>query len=360
MKKNISLLNFVFELIEIIFDHMKNKYSFLIHGIIAIFIISISFSCKRNTLDVNVSGIKTNIEIKRFEKALFSADPSMLEKEIPRLRKDYGKMFDHFCYILRLGNPGDPTFPERLRLFVTDKVNYDIYRRTLEVFPDTILLAKQLNNAFSHFTYYFPDKSVPRIYTYVSSFSESAITDDSLLAIGLDRYLGSGEKMYMEAGIYSYLSKNMRPDKIASDCMNFWGETEFVFNDSVNNLIANMIYRGRLLYFISAMIPEAPDSMNWGFTGREIEYLEKNEKSMWAYLVEHKLLFSSDRFEINKFIQEGPFTAGFGNQSPARAAVWIGYRIIKAYVQRNGKTTLPELMAQRDYLKILNLSGYNP
>src|SRR5512133_2488397 len=152
----------------------------------------------------------------------------------------------------------------------------------------------------------------------------------------------------------------MRAEKMASECRKWWGETEFVFNDSVNNLIANMIYRGRLLYFISAMIPEAPDSMNWGFTGREIEYLEKNEKSMWAYLVEHKLLFSSDRFEINKFIQEGPFTAGFGNQSPARAAVWIGYRIIKAYVQRNGKTTLPELMAQRDYLKMLNLSGYNP
>jgi len=152
----------------------------------------------------------------------------------------------------------------------------------------------------------------------------------------------------------------MHPKKIISDCMNFWGEMEFPFNDSVNNLIAIMIYRGRLLYFTSAMLPDQPDSLKCGFTQENLDYFSSSEKSMWAYLVENKLLFNTDKFTIDKLILEGPFTKDFGRGSPARAAVWIGYRIVQSYMARNSKITLPELMEENNYLKILNQSAYNP
>ncbi len=142
--------------------------------------------------------------------------------------------------------------------------------------------------------------------------------------------------------------------------MTFWGETEFPFNDSVNSLIANMIYRGRLLYFNSAMLPNQPDSLKWGFTQKNLEFFGSAEKSIWAYLVEKKLLFNTDRFTIDKFIHEGPFTKDFGRGSPARAAIWIGYRIIQSYMARNPGIALSELMKENDYLKILNQSAYNP
>jgi hypothetical protein len=81
---------------------------------------------------------------------------------------------------------------------------------------------------------------------------------------------------------------------------------------------------------------------------------------MWAYLVEKKLLFNTDRFTIDKFILEGPFTKDFGRDSPARAAIWIGYRIVQSYMLRNPGTTFQKLMEEKNYLKILNLSAYNP
>ena len=95
----------------------------------------------------------------------------------------------------------------------------------------------------------FRKKPFPGSLPLSRDLSQSAITDDSLLAIGLDRYLGVNEPLYNQTGIYNYLKVNMHPDKIVSDCMIFWGETEFAFNDSVNNLIANMIYRGRNAVF---------------------------------------------------------------------------------------------------------------
>ena len=68
-----------------------------------------------------------------------------------------------------------------------------------------------------------------------------------------------------EAGFYNYLVVNMHPGKIVPDCMNFWAETEFLFNDSVDNLISHMIYKGMLMYFTEAMLPDYPDSLKWGF-----------------------------------------------------------------------------------------------
>jgi hypothetical protein len=323
-------------------------------------IIALLTGCRHNSGDVDISGIKSNINITRFEKELFTTDPSALEKMIPVWQKNYGRFFSHFCFILRLGSPEDPEFADRLRAFITDKINYEIYRRTLQVFPDTALIADQLNIAFRHYIYYFPKNAVPAVYTFVSAFNQSAITDDSLLAIGIDRYLGSNEKLYKEAGIFSYITAGMNPARIAPDCMNFWAETEFVFNDSVNNLISQMIYNGRLIYFTKAMLPDLPDSLTVGFTGKQLDYLEKSEKSIWTYLVEHKLLFNTDHFTINKFIQEGPFTADFGRESPSKAAVWTGYRITETYMARNPEVTLEQLMEERNYLKILNQSGYNP
>jgi hypothetical protein len=319
-----------------------------------------AISCKQDKLHVNVARVKVNITIDRFEKDLFSANPAALRDSIPSWKKRYGSFLQYFSYIVKLGNINDPAFADRLTMFVTDHTNYLIYKRTMAVFPNLDDFKAKLDNAYKHYRYYFPDKPLPRILTYVAGFNQSAITGDSLIAMGLDKYLGSKEPLYSEAGIYKYLVMNMYPEKLASDCISFWGETEFPFYDSINNLVSNMIYRGKMMYFTSAMLPDQPDTISWGFTAKNLEYCEANEKAMWTELIEKKYLFNTDRFTIDKFILEGPYTKDFGRESPARAAVWIGYKIVGAYMTKNSDITLPMLMADKDYMKILNLSSYNP
>ncbi|MBN2812938.1 MAG: hypothetical protein JXQ80_02615 [Bacteroidales bacterium] len=328
--------------------------------LLTVMVLTLLSACRKDPFRADISNIHTQIQITRFEEMLFTADPSEIEVYIPQWKEELGVFFYHYCYILKLGNPDDPAFPDRMRDFVTQRHHYQLYTRTMQVFPDLKELTTELNSAFSYYRYYFPDKEIPQIITYLSGFNQSAITDDSLLAIGLDKYLGAEEPLYRQIGIYSYLTVNMHPLKIASDALSFWAETEFPYNDSVNNLIANMIYRGRLLYFTNAMLPHQPDSLRWGFTASDLAFFSSAEKHMWAYLVQEKLLFNTDRFTIDKFVLEGPFTKDFGRGSPARAAVWIGYRIVSNYMNRNSGLTLEQLMAETDYLKILNQSGYNP
>jgi hypothetical protein len=328
--------------------------------ILILILAGVAVSCKQDKLQVNISKIQVNITIDRFEKDLFSADPSAIKDSIPVWQKRYGSFLQYFSYVVKLGNINDPNFADRLTMFITDHTNYQIYKRTMEVFPNVDAFKANLEVACKHYQYYFPEKPLPQILTYVGGLNQSGITGDSLIAMGLDKYLGSHEPLYREAGIYQYLIVNMHPEKLASDCIAFWGETEFPFYDSISNLAANIIYRGKLLYFTRAMLPDQPDTINWGFSAKNLEYCVANEKAMWTKLIEKKYLFNTERFTIDKFILEGPYTKDFGRESPARAAVWIGYKIVSAYMAKNSDISLPMLMAEKDYMKILNLSSYNP
>ena len=318
-------------------------------------------SCGRNEKNPDVSGIKVGIEIKRFDKDLFSADPVNIEQQISLFTEKYGRFFRLFNNrIIRIGSANNPQYPELLKLFVTDYTNFKIYEKTKDIFNDLSWLEKELEESFKLYSYYFPDKQIPEIITYIGGFNQSVVSDSGILAIGLDKYLGANEQMYNDLGVYSYLRMNMHKEKIISDCMRLWGMTEFEFNDSVNNLIAHMIYEGQIMYFVDKMLPFQTDTLKWGFTKSQMNFCVNNEKEMWTYLIENKLIFNSDKFTINKFILEGPFTKDFTSESPARAAVWIGYNLVKSYMKQKSGLSLADLMNERDYQRILNQSHYNP
>ena len=230
----------------------------------------------------------------------------------------------------------------------------------MQVFPDISLLEMDLTDSFKHYHYHFPHKVIPEIVTYVSRFNQSVVTMEGYIGIGLDKYLGPETEYYKRLGLHSYMIMNMKPSKISSDCMMAWLLSEYEMNDSAYNLLAEMIYNGQILYAVKSMLPMQQDSLIMGFTADQMAFCRANEEQMWEYLVENKLLFETDRFEISKFTGYGPFTSDFTNASPARAAVWMGWRIVEQYARRNPELSLAGLMELDDYQKILTESKYNP
>jgi len=337
---------------------MKKEILCWFYGLL---IIILPGSCRQKDFDAQVSADKVHVSIDRFEQDMFSADPARTDSLVSLLQRRYGNFFELFVQqIIAIGNTGSPHFQESLKAFITHYDNYSVYQRVQQIFPNLDEIEGKLNGAFRRFLYYFPEKQVPRVISFVSGFNYSVVSDSGLLGIGLDKYLGADEELYSRAGIYQYLRMNMHPGKIPADCMRLWAETEFTYNDSVNNLISNMVYEGKIMFFVKAMFPDEPDSLLWGFTAPQMKFCETHEKQMWAYLVEYKLLFKTDRFTIDKFTREGPFTTEFSGQSPARSAVWIGYKIVEKYLKKNDNISLEALMKEGDYQKILALSAYNP
>jgi hypothetical protein len=241
-----------------------------------------------------------------------------------------------------------------------------VYRAVIREFPDIDMLEKALTAAFKHYKYYFGEKTIPEIYTFISGFNASIIIDTNILAIGLDRYLGTECEYYTQLGLPEYKRANMYKEKIVSDCMFAWVSTEWYFNKEgikkklVNNVLNNIIHEGKLMYLVKSLVPREDISLIMGFSADQMKFCRRNEKQMWTYLIEHKLLFSSDRMTVNKLIGEAPFTSYFSSDSPGRAAVWIGYGIVEQYMRKNMDITLTDLMEINDYQLILEGSGYNP
>ncbi|NJK85636.1 MAG: hypothetical protein HC906_06395 [Bacteroidales bacterium] len=329
-------------------------------GLILLLSVVLMVACKNKNVAPEGGGKSISIEIKRFEQDLFRIDPAKIQEIIPNLNTEYNRFFQIFNYrIIQIGNPMDNLYAERLKQFITDYNMYKLFERCDSVFNDLSWLERDFEESFKTYSMYFPEREIPKIYTFISGFNQSVVSDSNLLGIGLDKYLGQEEELYNQLGVYNYLRVNMHKNKILPDAIRLWGLTEFEFNDSINNLISNMVYEGANMYFTNQILTDCPDTLLWGFTHKQLDFCTHNEKQMWTYLIENKMLFNSDKFTINKFTSEGPFTKDFSTASPARAAVWLGYNIVKSYVNKNN-ISLTELMNERNYMKILNLSGYNP
>ncbi|MDD2550814.1 MAG: hypothetical protein PHD00_12060 [Bacteroidales bacterium] len=318
------------------------------------------YGCNRGD-KIPLDSIDVDIDIQRFEKSLFSINLDSIDTEAARLTDEYPQFFNLFTEgIIGIGNTDDPNFSSYLKGFLTDETVSETYAQVSETFSDIEWLNIEITNAFKRYKYYFPNNIVPKVYTFVSGFNSSVIIADSLVAFGCDRYLGRDCEYYSMLGIPKYLQYNMHPKKIPSDVMHSWLFGEFVFNDSIDNLVNNMIYDGGLMYATKKLLPTQSDSLLFGFTPDQMKWCKNNESHMWAYLVEHKLLFTSETFTINQFVNNAPFTKGFPTESPGKAAVWLGYRIVQKFMDRNKDYSLEQLMNETNYQHILNEARYNP
>ena len=321
------------------------------------------FSCKTGHYDVNISNIKVDIKINRLEKDMFEINPEDIPATIPVLKQNYAGFLQSFGYVINAGDIDNNLFDENFALFCTDRLNNEVYDSVIKIYPDLNSLEEKLSKAFRYYKYYFPDKTIPNIYTCISGFNASIIMDESVLAIGLDKYLGANSKFYPMLGIYKYISDRMAPQNIVPDCIYAWGTSEWDFSDieyETDNVLTEMIHYGKLKYFEKCMLPAEKEELIFGFTPDQMKFCRNNENQMWTYLLEHDLLFSSDQFIIRKLMGESPFTSYFTNESPGQAAIWIGFRIIESYMMKNPAIKLSDLMQETDIQIILGKAKYSP
>lgn len=320
-------------------------------------------SCKRDHYKVNTSSIKVSIEIKRLEKDLFSLNPNDIPAAVPDLKSRYSDFLQLFSYVINTGDINDSSFGDFLVRFCTDKLNNEVYSSVMKVYPDVSAIERDLKEAFRHYIYYFPQRKVPAVYTCIAGFNNSIITGDSVLGIGLDRYLGADCEYYKRLEIYKYVADRMTPENIVPDCIYGWAVSEWDFSAlryPADNVLSEMIHEGKLKYFSKCMLPETSGELLFGFTADQQKFCRNNESQMWQYLIENDLLFNTDKFTIRKLTGEAPFTSFFTNESPGRAAIWIGFRIVESYMMKNPDISLNDLMINTDIQSILEKAKYDP
>ncbi|HSG68389.1 MAG TPA: hypothetical protein VK994_06770 [Bacteroidales bacterium] len=313
--------------------------------------------CNRGAsdLDIDVSGIPDpEFCIERYGSDLFKADPGKLGEELPRLAEKY-PMF--------LGEPPLDTLSFiQIHDFITDPFLREIAAACEQEFPGLEDIEKQLNNAWRHYRYYFPGSSAPHIYTYVSGldFENPVQMQDSIMLIALDMYLGSNFEPYGMARIPQYRTRRANREYLVRDVMLEVASNIPVTYREDNILLDQMIEHGKMLYFLDATIPDVHDTIKIGYTYRQLHWCEANERNLWAFIIENELLFSSDYEKTHKLIIDGPFTSFFPEGSPGRTGWWVGWQIVRSFMEKNPDTSLKQMMEDLTARQVLDNSGYNP
>ena len=314
-------------------------------------------SCRQgaNRLKINLSEVADpGMKIERYGSDLFHIDPYNLGEELPQLA---------LRYPFFLGVPPLDTLSYiQIFDFITDPFLRDIAMTCEITYPDLHNIEKQLNVAWQHYQYYYPDEAVPRAFSYISGleFEYPVQLHDSILLIGLDMYLGKDFEPYGMSRIPQYRTRRASADYLVRDIM-----LELVSSipsryKAENILLNQMIENGKMLYFLDATLPEIHDTIKISYSARQLDWCNANEPNLWAFIIENELLFSSDYEKTHKLIIDAPFTSFFPDGSPGRTGWWVGWQIVRSFMENNPKVSIPQLLEEITPRQVLDNSGYNP
>ena len=244
-----------------------------------------------------------------------------------------------------LGASPEESSANILQRFATDTLIRRVEDTILRVFPLGKRPDAALQQAFARLQALLPGHPKPRLCYYHSGFLASFLVADSLLAVGLDRFLGAESSFYTALGMPRYLAAQMRPADIVPRALESWLSSEFPLGTSRPSILEQMIYNGKLKAVVEELLPEMEDTLSLQYSASALDWLEASEKEVWTYLSEKRLLYEKNQLLVSQFTRPAPFTSAFGQESPGEAVNWIGYRIVQSYRRAHPEMGLDALFA---------------
>lgn len=328
--------------------------------IVRAIILCVAVAGCRNGRSDEVEKLRQEVKIGRLDQDLFRLDT--LQPDWQSLRGAYGTYLEvYMSGVLQLGSLADSGFCELLGLFLKDSVMREVADSVSCRFPDLAAQEEELSEAWAYHRYYFPEQKLPHVYAHLSGFNQSVVVDTASVGIGLDNYLGENCWFYdmLPVPVPMYARKKMTGRDMVRDVLMAWMQREFVFRPLTNDLVSGMIYQGKLVYAVGKLLPEKPLHWKMGYTPEQWAWCENNEAPIWGFLIENEYLFSTRQRLLMKYLNDAPYTSGMPSESPGKAVVWAGYRMVEKYMEKTG-LSLKQLMEEQDYHKILRISGYRP
>ena len=309
---------------------------------ISVFILLVIASCtQKPKKDVDVSNIKVEVIVDRFEQQFYTSN----KETLPKVEKKYPYLF-----------------PEKNDSIWLSKIKKEqaLYQKSQKIFGDFKDEKAQISNLFKHIKYYYPDFKSPKIITLITNldYESKVIYADSLLFISLDMYLGTKDKVYKD--FPDYLKQNYTKKQLVVDVAKAIAD-KYYRPKRERLFLNNCIIQGKKKYILDAFLPRLSDDRKMGYTKDQLDWTEANEVPIWTYFMEKDLLFSSKASLYKRFIADAPFSKFYLNidsESSGRVGSWIGWRIVRSYMENNN-VTLQQLLETKAE-EIFKKSKYKP
>ena len=297
-------------------------------------------SCdKKNKIEKEVEEIPVTINVERFDKIFYESPVENLQNVKQKYPYFFPAQTPDSVWVNKIKNP----------------LNRELYSEVQKKYSNFEKVNSDLESLFQHIKFYFPETKTPKVITLISEmdYQNKAIYADSLVLISLDLYLGKNHKFYE---FPEYLKQNFEQNQIMPDIVSSFSLRKIPFENN-RNLLSQMIYAGKQLYLKDLLLPGTSDAEKIGYTPKQISWCQENESYMWRYFIQEQLLYSTDLKLASRFINTAPFSKFYleiDNESPGRVGTWIGWQIVRSYMNNND-LNLPRVLLA---LFVLMLSFY--
>ncbi|MES2240481.1 MAG: gliding motility lipoprotein GldB [Bacteroidota bacterium] len=301
-------------------------------------------SCdKKSKIEKAVEEIPVDIKVERFDKVFFETQP----KDLAKVKKEYPFFFPE-------GND-DSVWLEKMQ----NPLWRELYAEVQKKYGDFEPVRKEFNTLFQHIEYYFPKTKTPKVITIISEmdYNNKVIYADSLVIVALELYLGKEHKFYQ---FPNYIKENFEEKQIMPDVVSSFSLKK-ISSITDKSLINKMVYYGKQLYLKDLLLPNYTDADKIGYTPEQIKWCEENEGYMWRYFIEKEMLYSDEPKLTTRFINTAPFSKFYleiDNESPGRVGTWIGWQIVRSYMNNNDVSI--EQLLKTNAKEIFEKSKYKP
>lgn len=333
----------------------------------AFFLLSIScfllLSCESTIVETkyipDTKDINASVELVRFEQDFFALDTNNLSEAVHKLKEKHPQFTVGYLMSV-LGVKNAALENRQIKGYLSYEDAQYTYDTIQTVFADLPKVQEELNELATYYQYYFPDsKPLSKAFTYLSEYhgDRLAVIEEGFVGLPLDMALGQGYHPYTFLKIPAYDQRTCTKehlvakaaDAISQSLVAKWAKPKG------NYLIDLMLYNGKVMYLTDLLLPTVADSLKLSFSTTQMNYCKGGELTLYEYLSNEELMYSSDSKAINKYITKGPFKPNF--DLPGNSGSWLGYRIILSYARElraNLKQSNPNLSIREIDQKILS------
>lgn len=188
---------------------------------------------------------------------------------------------------------------------------------------------------------------------------ESIAFVDSVMLIALNHYLGQEYEGYSEWPVYRRFVK--APDFMPYDIAEALVGTQYPYEEREGGTaLSRLLYEGALTQAKMELVPDARAPYALGYRDEQYNFLAENEAQLWQTLVASDMMFDTSGLAADRLVSPAPNTSVLDVRAPGRAGRYLGWKIVKAYLQRHPETTLRTLLSPDFYHSpdALAQSGY--
>ena len=316
-----------------------------------VFLISfLMMACRQGKKAPDVSDIPLTVKIERFDRDFFAVDSTKLQAELLRLNQQYPYFLEDFAVNMLGTEPLSDTSAQAYKVCRSFLSSYmplkdSLSRRFDNMDPEQ----KDLQQALKYIRHYFPTYNLPpKVVAYIGPFDApgAAITKYTL-AIGLQLYAGRNFSFYQSAQGQElfplYISRRFEPEYIVPNCIKAVLEDIYADQSAGKPLIEEMIEKGKNWYALDLLLPATADSLKTGYTTKQLGWCAANEGQIWNYFLQNDL-YTIDPELIKSYIGDGPYTQGMPEASPGNIGQWVGWQIVRKYMDGHADLTIPALL----------------